>query len=148
MRPEDDDTKASGNFSDVSILYVEDDEIVREILCSFIIRKYPAVPVYSAGTAEDGIELFNKHHQSIVITDINLPGADGIKMVRSIRKLDPDTVIIFITGCSDIERITEFEGAASCHYLCKPLDYNDLFALFDCYMHIAVRSEKIKAISP
>jgi DNA-binding NtrC family response regulator len=126
---------------------VEDDDDVREILCSFISRKYPAVPVYSAGTAEEGVELFNKHRQSIVITDINLPGSDGIRLARSIRKLDPDTVIIFITGCSDIERIKEFEGGVACHHICKPLDHNDMFALFDCYMHIAVRSDKNRTIT-
>jgi len=129
------------NLSDVSILYIEDDAIVREIMCSVIEERYNAIPVYSSGTAEEGLELFRKHHPSIIITDINLAESDGIQLARSIRKLDPDTVIIFISGCSDVERLAEFLGTASCHYLCKPLSYKDLFALLDSYLHIIVHTK-------
>jgi DNA-binding response OmpR family regulator len=129
------------NFSDISILYVEDDTTVLKIMCSIIHEKYTAIQVFSAGSAEEGLELFRKYRPSIIITDINLSGSDGIQMVRSIRKLDPDTVIIFITGCSDIERITEFEGSASCHYICKPIIYNDLFALLDTYLRIIINTK-------
>jgi DNA-binding NtrC family response regulator len=89
-----------------------------------------------AGSAEEGMELFKKHRQSIIITDINLIESDGIQMVRSIRKLDPDSIIIFMSGCGDVEQLSEFEGEASCHYICKPVNYKDLFAVLDSYMHI------------
>jgi ActR/RegA family two-component response regulator len=59
-------------------------------------------------------------------------------MVRSIREMDSDTIIIFITGCSDVEGLTELVGTVACHYNCKPLDFKDLFALIDSYMHIVV----------
>jgi YesN/AraC family two-component response regulator len=124
------------NNSDISIMYVEDDEIVRKIMCLFITAKYANVPTYSAGSAEEGLELFRKHHQSIIMTDINLAGSDGIQMVRSIRALDPCNVIIFITGCSIVERLTEFEGAAPSHYISKPVNFDDLFTLLDKYIKI------------
>lgn len=119
------------NLPDVSILCVEDDSISREILSSFITKKYPAIQVYSASSAGEGLDLFNKHHQSIIITDINFVDSDGIWMTRAIRMLDPNTAIIFITGSSDVEMIMEFMGSASCNYLCKPLHLNDLFTLLD-----------------
>jgi len=124
------------NLSEASILYVEDDAVVRDVLKSLIVAKYTTVPVYPAATAEEGLDLFWKHHNRIVITDINLAETDCIQMVRSIRTLDPDTVIIFISGCLDVERLTEFEGAAFCHYICKPMDYNDLIAVLDSYLNI------------
>jgi len=119
------------NLSEVSMLYVEDEDIVREIMCSFIRMKYPSIPIYSAGTSEEGLALFRQHHPSIIITDINLAEADGIQMVRAIRRLDPNTIIIFVTGCSDVERLLEFGGGAACHYICKPIDHKELFALLD-----------------
>lgn len=119
---------------DVSILFIEDDEIVRDILCSFIGAKYAGVATYSAGSSEEGLILFGKYRQSIIITDINLDGSDGIEMVRSIRALAPDTVIIFVSGCSSVERLKEFEGPAPCHFICKPLNHEDLFALLDRYV--------------
>jgi DNA-binding response OmpR family regulator len=126
------------NHKGVSILFVEDDDIVREIICSFITTKYPTIPTYSAGSAEDGMDLFKKHRQSIIITDINLVESDGIQMVRSIRKLDPCSIIIFMTGFVDAVDISEFDGAGSCHYICKPVNFNDLFALLDSCIHIDV----------
>jgi len=126
------------NLSEVSILYVEDDAVVRDVLKSLIAVKYPTVPFYPAGTAAEGLELFRKHRHRIVITDINLAESDSIQMVRAIRTLDPDTVIIFISGCLDVERLNEFEGAASCHYICKPMDCNDLIAVLNNYLNIIV----------
>jgi len=123
------------NLSKVSILYIEDEDIVREIMCSFIRVKYPSVPIYSAGSAEEGVALFRQHRPQIILTDINLTESDGVQMVRSIRKLDPNTTIIFVTGCSDIEqRVNEFCGSAACHYICKPVNHNELFTLLDRYM--------------
>lgn len=131
-------------ISDVSILYIEDDATAREILSSLLTAKYPAIQFYSAGSVNDALELFKERRQSIIITDINLAESDGIQMVRSIRRMDPETIIIFISGCSDIERITEFEGSGSCHYICKPLDYNNLIELLDSYIHILTSNKRQK----
>ena len=120
--------------SDISLLCVEDDATVRGLLCSLLKMKYPATPVYLAASADEGLEQFREHRQSIVITDINLAGSSGVQMVREIRKLDPDTVVIFISGCSDIERITAFEGSASSHHICKPMKCSDLTGLLYAYM--------------
>jgi len=136
------------NLSEVSILYVEDDVVVRDVLKSLIAAKYPTVPIYPAGTAAEGLDLFWKHHHRIVITDINLAETDSIQMVRAIRTLDPDTVIIFISGCLDVERLTEFEGAASCHYICKPMDCNDLIAVLDNYLNISEKAFLSSSDSP
>lgn len=92
------ETRVDVNLSDVSIVYVEDDATAHGILCPFINAKYPAIPIYSAGSAAEGLQLFRKHRQSIIITDINLAESDGIQMVRSIRMLDPDTVIRLCGG--------------------------------------------------
>ena len=129
---------------EASILYVEDDDIVREIVCSFITAQYASISIYSAGSAEGGLELFRKHRQSIIMTDINLAGSDGLAMARSIRTLDPETVIIFITGSSDVERLNEFKGPAPCHCICKPLMHHKLFMLLDSYLKNNFNSKRQK----
>jgi response regulator of citrate/malate metabolism len=119
----------------ISLLFVEDDTIVRDILCSFINAHYTSVPVYAAGTAEEGLKLFKKSRQSIVMTDINLTGSDGISMARSIRSIAPDTVIIFVTGSSKTGICSEFEKGGPCHIIIKPVVYDDLFGLLDRYIY-------------
>jgi DNA-binding NtrC family response regulator len=121
--------------SGISLLYIEDDAIVRDILCTLISKRYTTLPIYSADTAQKGVELFNSHRQSIVLTDINLLDSDGVSMARSIRSIDPDVVIIFISGSSDVERLAEFEKSGSCHLVSKPVDCHNLFLVLDRYIN-------------
>lgn len=78
------------------------------------------------------------------MTDVSLDDSDGIEMARSIRTLDPDTVIIFITGCSDVERLTSLKGTGPCHYICKPVVYHELFKTLDNYINIALHTNSHK----
>ena len=124
------------NQSKTSLLYIEDDAAARDALCSLINVRYTALPIYSAGTAEEGLELFRKHRQSIVLTDINLSASDGVSMARSIRTIVTDTVIVFISGSSDVERLAEFAGSGYGHFVCKPVDCHKLFSLLDRYINM------------
>jgi len=124
------------NQSKISLLYIEDDAIARDILCSLINARYSTLPIFSAGTAEEGLELFKKHRQSIVLTDINLSGSDGVSMARSIRTIATDTAIVFISGNSDFERLTEFDESGYGHFICKPVDCHKLFRLLDRYINM------------
>ena len=119
------------NQPNISLLYIEDDATARDILCSLINIRYAAMPIHSAGTAEEGLELFRKHRQSIVLTDINLSDSDGISMARSIRTIATDTVIVFISGSPDVERLAEFDESGNGHFICKPVDCQKLFRLLD-----------------
>jgi len=122
------------NRSKISLLYIEDDDVARDILCSLINARYSSLPIHSAGTTEEGLELFRKHRQSIVLTDINLSGSDGVSMARSIKTMAPDTVIVFISGSSDVERLAEFEESGYGHFICKPVDFGKLFGVLDRYI--------------
>jgi len=122
------------NQPKISLLYIEDDAVARDILCSFITARYAALSVYTAGTAREGLELFSKHRQSIVLTDINLPDSNGVSMVRSIRTIAPDTVVVFISGNSDVERLAESDESGCCHFICKPVNCLKLFRLLDGYI--------------
>ena len=131
------------NQSKTSLLYIEDDAAARDALCSLINVRYTALPIYSAGTAEEGLELFRKHRQSIVLTDINLSASDGVSMARSIRTIATDTVIVFISGSSDVERLVEFDESGRSHFICKPLDCNNLFRLLDRYINMNDDSHRL-----
>jgi CheY-like chemotaxis protein len=117
-----------------SLLYIEDDVLSRDIICSFIHARYPALTIYSAGTAEEGLEYFDTYRPSIVLTDINLSGSDGITFSRSVRSVVPTTVIVFITGSSEIERLAEFRNDGPSHVITKPVVCRDLFELLDRYL--------------
>ena len=80
----------------VNILYVEDNEIVRELTCEMLMRSDRRICAF--GTAEEALAEFVGGGFDLVITDVSLPKMSGLEFVREIRRLRPDTPVIVATG--------------------------------------------------
>jgi YesN/AraC family two-component response regulator len=80
----------------ISILFVEDDEIILELQSSILAVKYPDVMLYTAINGRLGLELFKAHMPDIVLTDINMSEMCGVQMAENIRSIKPETKIIAI----------------------------------------------------
>lgn len=133
------------NKPPVSILFVEDDELVLALQASIIDATYPDVMLYTAVNGKSGLELFNEHIPDIVITDINMSGMCGVQMSDKIRAIKPDTKIIVITGNSNasvengkcILRNSDGIRIEVNHYIVKPVDLPQLFtAIEQCISEI------------
>ncbi len=76
-------------------------------------------------TAEDGaagLELFERERPTLILTDIKMPGMDGLKVLREIKAAAPETEVVVITGHGDetlAETAREMDAAAFIH---KPLN--------------------------
>lgn len=115
----------------VSVLYVEDEQAAREILCSVLESKYRFIRLDTAENGERGLALFKEHHHDIVITDISMPVMDGIKMAAAIKAIDPETIIIVLTAHGVTKYLLDsFESGIS-NYVLKPINYTSLFAVID-----------------
>lgn len=121
----------------ISILFVEDDEIVLNIQASIITEKFPDIVIHTAVNANLGLMLFKTHSPDIVITDINMSDMDGVQMTDNIRTIKPNTKFIAITGKSlDINRV-DFD-----HYIVKPLIIQELFtAIEQCIDEITQQTD-------
>lgn len=84
----------------ISILFVEDDEIILNIQSSILAVIFPDAKLYTAINGRLGLELFKAHMPDIVLTDINMPEMCGVQMAENIRSIKPETEIIAITGRS------------------------------------------------
>src|SRR5664279_4915495 len=84
----------------ISILFVEDDEVILELQSSILTMRFPDVALYTAINGRLGLELFKTHMPDIVITDINMSEMCGVQMAENIRALTTGTKIIAITGKS------------------------------------------------
>jgi len=122
-----------------SILIVEDEKIVRNLLATIIPRKFPGIPIYLAENGRMGVELFKEHSPTIVITDINMPVMDGILMAREIRAANADTRLIAVTAYSDDQGYQEKMDEIGFHdCLSKPLEFGKLYAAIEkCLDEIA-----------
>ncbi len=104
--------------SGVRILVVDDEMIVCES-CKRILEEEG----YEVETALSGKEAFDKMKVSpfdIVITDLKMPGIDGMEVLRTFRKEYPDLIIIMITGFSTVETAVEAMKLGAFDYIPKP----------------------------
>ncbi len=100
------------------ILVVDDELIVCES-CQRILEEEGL----EVETALSGIEAFAKMKENpfdIVITDLKMPGIDGMEVLRTLRKEYPDTIIIMITGFSTVETAVEAMKLGAFDYIPKP----------------------------
>ena len=124
----------------LSILLAEDDDTARDILVSVLAVKFPGIALHTADNGRTAFDCFRKYSPPIIITDVNMPVMDGIRMAREIKSIDAGVKFIVLTAFSDK---TILDGAAMTgiefdHYIMKPTDYNRLFvAVEDCIARIA-----------
>jgi PAS domain S-box-containing protein len=111
----------------IAILYAEDDEVTRNILAKMIPLKFPDVELYTAENGKTGLEIFKERGPDIIITDINMPVMDGIKMATEIKALRPETIIIILSAYGDTNYLLDAIEIGVNHYIMKPIDYKKLF---------------------
>jgi DNA-binding NtrC family response regulator len=107
-----------------NILVVDDDRIILESLCEFLnLEGYAATPAESFSQA---VTQLQRQSFSLVITDVNMPDANGFELLSVVRKNYPQTVIIVITGYGTIESAVEAIKMGANDYLTKPVIDDDL----------------------
>jgi DNA-binding NtrC family response regulator len=126
-----------------TILLVEDDKLVRLALEAEMQEE--GYTVLTAPDALSGLKLecLKDAGVDVVITDLRLPGMDGITFLKEIKKLCPDTQVIVITAYGSVESavIAMREGASD--YLCKPFQYEELSLKLARLMEFRARLQEI-----
>ncbi len=103
----------------LSILYVEDEDEIRDQLESFLKRR--CHKVYVAANGKKGLEAFHKYSPNIVITDILMPIMDGLIMAEKIREIHPNVPIIVITAFEEPRYFHKSIELGVHQYVCKPV---------------------------
>lgn len=129
-------------YLDVSVLFVEDEEVVRMVyskLLSPYVREY-----HEAENGEQGLISFTKHNPDIVITDIRMPVMNGLDMIKKIRSLNPATRIILMSAYGESHYFLKAIEFSVRGFLLKPID-NEKFETLITTLGNEVVNEK-KAI--
>jgi len=108
------------------ILLVDDEQGIRNVLK--ITLESSGYEVCLAKDGETGLQAFHKENPHIVITDIKMPGFDGIELLKKIKDLNPDTEVIMITGHGDMDLAVKSLQHDAADFITKPIDSNDLEA--------------------
>jgi len=111
----------------VRVLIVDDESYIREL-----IRETLRGRQYSAGTAANGVEaldILSREAFDIVVTDVVMPGMEGLELVKQIRRQYPGVRIIVLTGYPRSADIGDFLAQGVDEFLPKPFRANDLLAV-------------------
>lgn len=111
-----------------NILLVEDKESLARMIREALEAEGLAVDWVASGT--DAVRRIASGRQfGVVLTDLRLPGADGIDVLRGVREHDPDCPVILMTGFGTIEEAVEAMKGGAWDFLQKPVDVDYLMLL-------------------
>ncbi|AHJ12783.1 MULTISPECIES: response regulator transcription factor [Sulfurospirillum] len=111
-------------LNDICVLIVEDDEIARTTIKQDI--KPYCKACYEAADGLSGLQSFKEHHIDVIITDIHMPGINGLDMIKEILKLKSEQLFIVMTSYDNDKNLIESMKEGACSFLRKPLDIEEL----------------------
>ncbi len=106
-----------------TVLLVDDERVILNTMAQFLERI--GHQVFTAETAEDAIQIMNSHPVEIVITDIMLPGQNGLELTRQIRS-DHNADVIVMTGYSENYSYEEAITIGASDFVFKPVRFQEL----------------------
>lgn len=115
----------------LTLLYIEDDDIIRSELSGLLSNFFANVLVAKDG--KDGFRTYleNKDKINIILTDINMPILNGIELIKRIRDFDEKIPVIFATAYSDTEFFADAIKLRAQEYIVKPIDIKHLINLLN-----------------
>jgi DNA-binding NtrC family response regulator len=111
----------------VSVLIVEDEAIVRESLKDSLKDSHDVAAV---GSAEEALELVKQQDFDVIVTDVRLPGMNGVQLVKEIKGTKPYIAMVIITAYPSVELAVDAIKQGAVDYLVKPVNVDDLERLF------------------
>ena len=107
-----------------NILLIDDDDSLRKVIAHHL--TLDGYRVISASGGKEGIELFKRGGFDLIITDLKMPDIDGMEVLREIKLLRDDVVVIMITAYGTIEKAVEALKAGAFDYITKPFNRDEL----------------------
>jgi DNA-binding NtrC family response regulator len=101
-----------------NVLIVDDETVIREGMRRILENDGYHVELSASGKA--AIEKIQEQHFHLVITDLKMPGMDGIEVLKTIKILQPDVPVIIITGYVTVDTAVEAMRNGAVDYLAKP----------------------------
>ena len=107
-----------------SILLIDDDESLRKIISHNLTSD--GYRVVSASGGKEGLEIFKKENFDLIITDLKMPDLDGMDVLKEVRRLKNDVIVIMITAYGTIEKAVEALKTGAFDYITKPFNRDEL----------------------
>jgi two-component system, NtrC family, response regulator AtoC len=113
-------------MANATVLVVDDEDLIRWSLRERL--RTEGYEVLEAGTGRAALEQF-KEGVDLVLLDYRLPDLDGLSVLRELKKLDPDILVILLTSFVSVETAVEAMKLGAFHFANKPFNLDDVAAL-------------------
>ncbi|HTQ05035.1 MAG TPA: sigma 54-interacting transcriptional regulator, partial [Polyangiaceae bacterium] len=111
------------------ILVVDDEPSARSALAELLRGEG-----YEVDTAGDGFKALGRLEESspdLVLTDLNMPGMDGVELLRKVKELDAERPVVLMTAFGGVETAVSAMRDGAADYLMKPLNTEELFIVLE-----------------
>ena len=126
-----------------SVLLLDDEPLIRLSMTDAL--KAVGYDVRAAATGQDGLALLVDHTFDIVITDLRLPGADGLDVLQACKHRSPRTEVILITAHGSVETAVEAMKRGAYDFITKPFSMEELLLIVDRVTNVlALRQENLQ----
>jgi NarL family two-component system response regulator LiaR len=110
----------------ITVMIVDDHEMVRRGACSYLEAQADITVVAQAGSGEEAVRLAREFIPNVVLMDLVMPGMDGVEATRKVKDISPRTQIIILTSFHQDEFIFPALQAGALSYLLKDVKASEL----------------------
>lgn len=107
-----------------NILLIDDDASLRRVV-EYNLQE-AGYQVQSADSGEEGLRLFAEEVPALVITDMQMPGMDGMQVLKRVKETSPETLVIMITAFGTVDVAVEAMKGGAYDYITKPFNRDEL----------------------
>ena len=114
------------SYENENVLVVDDEDIVREPISAML--EHLGFTVDTAASGQEALEKFRNSSYSFLLTDIRMPGIDGLELIRTIKEKFPDICAIAMTGYTREYKYVETINAGATDFINKPFGIEEIEA--------------------
>jgi len=107
-----------------TILIIDDDTSLRRVL-EYNLQE-AGYAVAAAASGEEGLRLFDEVAPALVITDMKMPGMDGMQVLKAVKERSPETLVIIVTAFGTVNIAVEAMKSGAHDYITKPFNRDEL----------------------
>lgn len=104
------------------ILIVDDDPVLLQALPQTVSLRIPQARVDTSNSAQGALEQIQKYPYDTIVSDIKMPGMDGLQLLARLRELRPGTPMLLITGHGEHDLAIQALRGGAYDYILKPID--------------------------
>ncbi len=126
------------------VLVVDDEEVLRRNLARYL--RLNGFDVETCPSAEAALELLGSRPFGLVITDLRMPGMDGLQLIRYLQNHHPDVLSILMTAYASVESAVEALRSGASDYLLKPVSLDELGRKVEALLERRALHEQVRRL--